>query len=540
MREKANEVDGRVYLTGGLTSNIAVDFAGLIRKNDGYIADIARNVTVGDQRVIDLRSKIMFQPSDAAKIVLSVERFDQNSATNANTPLDGNTAGAAFPGAIIARRPWTVSLTKEPVLNIDRLNVALRTQFKFDEFNLETTTGYQDAKMYQDTDSDSSNIFLGDFPAKFFSESISQEVKLASTSNGPFQWLVGGYFFQFGGHTDFAIVTNRPGVSTTSAAFRPELEARSFAGYGEATYEVVPSFFLTAGGRYTTEKRNFEQVLNGRNLFGRVDRTLNKFNYRLAARLNVTDRTNLYASYGTAFKSGVYNMAGTLPTPVNPEEIKAVEFGIKSDPLRWLRTNLSVYHYKYNDLQVQAKDANGVSYVLQNAANAKIYGGELEITISPTRDFNLRASSAYTHARYEDFPLAQSFTPIRLPNGQLAGNTVAALDASGKTMTRAPKWTFNLGADYGMDLGSGRLGFAGNVYYSSKVYYDFQNIFAQDKYALINASVSWSTSDSWKFSIWTTNLTNKAVYQTIRPGALGTDGFFEQPRRIGFGIETKF
>lgn len=229
-------------------------------------------------------------------------------------------------------------------------------------------------------------------------------------------------------------------------------------------------------------------------------------------------------------------MAGTSPTPVDPENIKAVELGIKSDPLQWLRTNLSVYHYKYQNLQVQAKAANGVSYILENAADAKIYGGELEVTVAPTRNFSVRGSSAYTHARYADFPGAQSFIP--LPQG---GNQVVALDASGKVMTRAPKWTFNVGADWGTDFATGRLSVDGNIYYSTTLYYDFQNIFSQGSYALANASVSWSTpNDKLKFSVWATNLTNRAVFQTIRPGGLGTDGFYEQPRRIGIGVEGRF
>lgn len=485
MREDANEVDARTYVTGGLTSTVAADFAGLIRKNDGYLTDLVRGGTLGDQRVIDLRSKLLFEPSDKAKIILIVENFQQSSTTNSNTPVNGDTAGRQFPDVILATQPWTVSLTQVPTLDIRRWNAALKTLFKFDYFNIETITGWQKLDWFQDTDSDSSNIFLGDFSAIFKVKSLTQEIKLASTTQGPLQWLAGGYFYHFDGDSNLDIITSSPSGPTTTLNLLPSLGGRSFAGYADATYEVVPSFFLTAGGRYTTETRHFEQIVNGKNLFGTVDKTFNKFNYRFAARYAVSTKTNVYASYGTAFKSGVYNMAGTSPTPVDPENIKAVELGIKSDPLQWLRTNLSVYHYKYQNLQVQAKAANGVSYILENAADAKIYGGELEVTVAPTRNFSVRGSSAYTHARYADFPGAQSFIP--LPQG---GNQVVALDASGKVMTRAPKWTFNVGADWGTDFATGRLSVDGNIYYSTTLYYDFQNIFSQGSYALANASVS--------------------------------------------------
>jgi iron complex outermembrane receptor protein len=235
-------------------------------------------------------------------------------------------------------------------------------------------------------------------------------------------------------------------------------------------------------------------------------------------------------------------MAGASPIPVEPETIKTIEGGIKADPLPWLRTNLAIYHNDYKDLQVQAKDANGVNYILQNAANAKIYGGELEVTASPTSDLNIRLGVAYVHARYEDFPLAQAFIPrTNLSGVPIGGNNVVAADASGKVMTRAPEWTFNIGFDYTTPVAGGEMTFAGNVFHSTKLYYDFLNIFEQGAYTLVNGSIGWTTPDErWRFSVWATNLTNEKVWQTLRPGAFGTDGFYEQPRKVGVGVEVRF
>jgi iron complex outermembrane receptor protein len=108
-------------------------------------------------------------------------------------------------------------------------------------------------------------------------------------------------------------------------------------------------------------------------------------------------------------------------------------------------------------------------------------------------------------------------------------------------LTRAPKFTFNLGFDWTTDMAGGRLGFAGNVFHSSKLYYDFLNIFEQKAYTLTNAQVSWTMpNERWRFNLWVTNLTNEKVWQTLRPGALSTDGFYEQPRKIGVGAEVRF
>jgi len=536
MRNEANDYDLRAYFTGGLTEKIAADFAGLFRKNDGYIKDLVNGGEVGDQRVIDVRSKLLFQPSDTAKIVLTGEYFDQSSTTNAPQTLRGNAFGKRFPGVILPTGAWQASLSYEPVLDLHRWNAALRTQFQFENFNLETTTGYLNLRWVQDTDLDATNIALASIPAVFRSESISQEIRLLSTGSGRFQWIVGGYFFQWGGSSTLDVIQRTsPTVPFVTTRFEPELDGRSFAGFAEGTYELASSLFLTLGGRYTTEKRSFEQVLNGVNLFGKVSNTVKKWTYRAAVRYNFADDANIYASYGTGFKSGVYNMLGPSPIPVKPETIEAAEVGIKADPLDWLRTNLSIYRYDYKNLQLVSRAENG-SFVLQNAATAEIYGGEFEVTIAPSRDLNLRGSTAYSHARYSDFPAAQSFFPL-----PLGGNQVTAADASGNVMTRAPKWTFSVGADWGHDFEAGRLGASLNVFHSTKVYYDFQNIFFQKAYTLLNGSVSWATNDElWKLTLAVSNITNAKVLQTMRVGGLGTDGFYEPPRKIAIGIERKF
>lgn len=537
MRRDAGDYDARVYVTGPLSEHAALDIAGLFRKNDGYIDDLVRGGTLGGQRVLDLRSKILFKPADNFKIVLTGEFFDQQSTTNSPQPIDGNTAGRRFAGVILPTDAWQASLTEIPRLNLQRWTAALHMKLELDGINIEATSGFLNLRWVQTTDSDASNLRLGNFPAIFNSESGSQEIKLSSSNPGPFQWLVGGYFYQFGGNAFLQPWTAaNPSLPLAGPTLTPDLAGRSFAGFADVTYEVATGLFVNLGGRYTTEKREFSQTLNGNLVVNNVARTFDKFNYKIGIRYELNDRTNVYASWSTAFKSGVYNMASTRNVPVDPEEIKAAEFGIKSDPLSWLRANLAVYYYDYKNLQLQSRDSFSGNYILQNAANAEIYGGELELTVAPTGNLRLRGALAYSHARYKDFPLAQGFFPR--PDG---GNTVTPFDASDNVMTRAPEWSGNVGFDWGHDLGGGRLSINGNVSFSSRLYYDFANNFSQGPYSLTNMSISWQPdSEKWKIGLWATNLTNEKVLQTIRPGALSTDGFYEQPRRIGATFEVKF
>src|SRR3546814_6756364 len=88
MLRDAGDYDARFYSTGCLSDKLAADFAALYRKNDGYIDDLVRGGTLGDQQVINFRSKLLWQPSDNAKVILTGEFFDQNSTTNSPQPVN--------------------------------------------------------------------------------------------------------------------------------------------------------------------------------------------------------------------------------------------------------------------------------------------------------------------------------------------------------------------------------------------------------------------------------------------------------------------
>ncbi|MDB5698964.1 MAG: TonB-dependent receptor [Alphaproteobacteria bacterium] len=537
LRNDAGDLDLRGYVTGPLSSTLAADLAVNYSHTEGYVKDLVRGSdNLGKDEVVNIRGKLLFKPSDTVKFVLTGSFMDRSGSPNVPQPYKNNTLGATFPGVILPTGPWQGSLTEDTVLDVRRYNASFQAQFEFEHFNLETTSGYSDLDFFQLGDSDSTNIFLESFPARLLSKSFSQEVRLLSNGSGRLQWIVGGYFFDLNGKSPFSLISRRPATGVTSRVFNSTLTTRSYSGFVEGTYEVASDLFFTAGGRYTTEDRTFRQVLNGRDVFGKVKSTFDKWTYRGALRYNFAKDANIYASYGTGFKSGVYNMSGLSPVPVKPENIKAAEVGIKADPADWLRTNLAIFHYDYKDLQVQAKDTAGPGYLLQNAATAEIYGGELELTAQATPDLMLRGSVAYLHAQYDKFAAAQSFIP--LPVG---GNTVVTADASGKQLGRAPKWTVNVGAEWGHDLAGGRFGASTNVFYSSKVFYDFQNVFFQPSYVLWNAQLSWTTADErWRFTLSGTNLTNEQVYQQIRPSNVGTDAFYEMPRRVTIGAEMLF
>ena len=538
LRNSSNDYNLRAYATTGLTDNLAIDFAGMYRKTEEYIPELSTGRKLGGLDVVDLRSKFLFQPNGTTQFVLTANYTRQNSTLNATQPLNNNTAALLAPGVILPDGPWESSLSLTPRIDYERFSTSLRAKFEFEDFNIESTTAYMHNTGRQHADADSTNISMGYIKFDLNIEAESQEIRVLSTNSEKFNWLVGVYAFHLDATMPNIDLANARGIGQPliSTILDPAVETGSLAGFAEGTLQISDKFFLTAGGRYTTEKREFQQSVNGVQLpYGRVDKTFSNFTYKVAARYQITDTTNIFANYGTGFKSGVYNVVATSPVPVEPEKIKAAEVGVKSDLSRSLRANLSLYYYDYSNLQVQARTPDGNAYVLQNAASAEVYGGELEINVIPTQGLNVRGSVAYNHGTYDKFPAAQDFIPR--PTG---GNIVTSNDASGKTLIRAPRYTANLGADWTTTLAGREFGASANFFYSSRVYYDFLNRFSQKPYTMTSGEIWFKAADNLKLSIWGTNLTNSKAAQQIRQGALATDILYEKPRVVGVGLEVDF
>lgn len=545
----AHFVELKGYVTGPLSKTIAADLSSVFRSTGHYIRNLAGPRDFGGNTIGDVRAKLLFQPTDRIEIMLTGERFEQDSAVNAQQPINGNTIGASR-GAIIPDEPWEASLDTRPRIDVVRNNGALHTRLELKHFNVETTTGYYRSKTSQDADSDASNLPFGSLSISGLkgstptvTRSWSNELRLLSTGSDSFTWILGAYAF----HNKKEGITYLEGntiaptgtITATSRTHSGDIQkATSYAGFAEATAEVVDRLFLTLGGRYTTEKREIVPSLrvNGVQVPRQpAEGEFDKFTYRGALRYQFNPDAMVYASYGTGFKSGVFG-GSVVQVLLRPETLKAAEMGFKVDPLPWLRTNAALYHYIYDDLQVTARDPNSTGFIFQNAGTAKIYGGELELFAVPTSNLNIRGSVAYNHAKYTDFPAAQVFTPRAG-----GGNTGSQADVSGNRLSRAPEWTANLGFDWTTDMQGGALGLAGNIFYSSRVYFDFANIISQKPYTTISGQAWWETPDrKLRFSLWGRNLTNGAIYQQGRINALAADALYEEPRTFGVGVSTRF
>jgi outer membrane receptor protein involved in Fe transport len=213
---------------------------------------------------------------------------------------------------------------------------------------------------------------------------------------------------------------------------------KSWAGFGEVYWTVNPEVKITAGLRYTSDRKTFipvpSQVLLSSSglLGGTVDRgypekpaikqgwdeVTGRLGFDWSPKLEFTDKSLFYAFYSRGYKGGGANPPGigyrdypldlgfsfppiaqTLPYPAifKPEFVNAFEVGSKNTLMGGsLVLNGDVFFYDYKDYQVsQIKERTAVN----ENFNAKVWGAELESVFQPTRDLRLNFTFGYQGSR---------------------------------------------------------------------------------------------------------------------------------------------
>lgn len=130
--------------------------------------------------------------------------------------------------------------------------------------------------------------------------------------------------------------------------------------------------------------------------------------WRLTARYALTDDTNVYANYARGRRPEVISaLAPSAPlgaprfAPVEAETVDSYEIGAKSSLLDGrLRVDGAVFLYNYENFQTTVQQ--GTTFIVTNAGEAKSYGFETQANFAVTPDFDLFATYAYNHSRFEN------------------------------------------------------------------------------------------------------------------------------------------
>ena len=317
-----------------------------------------------------------------------------------------------------------------------------------------------------------SNRVIGEDMSLEHSWQLSQEFRLESNFSGPFNFSVGGNYLHYETDESFYVFYNAatgialaqnplappgtfPNLCYNGAAI-PHVESvpgtgvqpfgctyvdpnpitklnneghnyflnqnpytlNSYAGFGEANYQLLPDLKLTGGLRWTDDKKHFIEIPSwiaipgwGYPTVGVVDQRWDELTGRAVVnwtpKLDFTDQTMIYASYSRGYKAGGANppppvTTDTIVHPLTfaPEFVNAYELGTKNTLFDGAVTfNGDVFYYDYKAYQIsEIVDRTAINLNF----NAKVKGAELEANWEPAPGLRFNFSGGYEDTRLDN------------------------------------------------------------------------------------------------------------------------------------------
>ena len=201
----------------------------------------------------------------------------------------------------------------------------------------------------------------------------------------------------------------------------------SYAGFGEAYYNLTHDLKFIGGVRWTDDQKHFPMIPSmllvrgwGYQVQDVVDQEWSEVTGRAAInwtpKLNFTDQTLVYGSFAHGYKAGGANPPGATllkngasdygsyqpihPLTFDPEFINAYELGTKNTLLDGALTlNGDLFYYDYKGYQIsQIIDRTSVNINI----NAKVRGAEVEAAYEPVPGLRFNFAGGWEHTRIDD------------------------------------------------------------------------------------------------------------------------------------------
>ena len=402
--------------------------------------------------------------------------------------------------------PFTAELRNDVIGNSEARNldeVTLTLTYDIGAVALTSISSYRDFQTINLEDEDGTNRLDLYFDTANVedNESFYQELRAAGVS-GAFNWLVGLSYYDetanqrsdttaftdsinttlgsVGLGTPFTdvegLIPPGAGLSVFGHTWEEDMinrgEFEAFAAFADVILDVTDRLSVTAGVRYTRDKKSFAW-LNGPRLAPGLDAALEAigaagafdfdivFDLSAAAGLpcdngvvveegvecvledtftdvsprfvvdyNITDDIMVFASYAQGYKAGGFNSVEILSRFDN-EDVRNYEAGVKSTfPDLNLLVNLSAFYYRYNDRQairLETPDGSSVPQYVVTTSDEEAFGLDVQADWSPVEPV-----SVFANAQYIDATFADNITRSGLDlTGQPAGEPFWSLAAGG-------------------------------------------------------------------------------------------------------------
>ena len=364
----------------------------------------------------------------------------------------------------------------------------------------------------------------------------SHEINLISTGDAPLQWVVGAYYFTQ--NYKQPVYTTAPTQSQLNGPFgipgffcaatggvcapetdyrrfdnRPNIDAESYAAFGQIDWKFAATWKTTLGLRYSHDQKSGTESVRLTCFAVAACFAAPEFNPFIPGGIPVVDLTQLptivsapssvlqkgvvskttydpktglatraydasweavtgtagvewqpdadtlvYGKYSKGYKSGGLNIGIFTVLSFSPwtdkETVDSYEFGFKRTFNHNFQTNIAVFYYDYQNLQIPVRQVNSNgggagpstgSTNFYNVPRAVSQGIELEATWQPVADLQILFNYSYLDASVKEGQAADVADPAALAPGAKPLLTKAQCVAKVGTANECPADAFTVG-----------------------------------------------------------------------------------------------
>ena len=505
------------------------------------------NIQTGEEDINEgtqegARVALLWQPSESTSVTLSALRQEVDSDFNAQFMEDDT-------GTPLGNGLSTNLLLDEPFESqYDQYSATMN--FELGSITLTSVTSYSDVE-YSVT-ADASRSFgaalggiLVDVLYTFDQKKLTQEIRLASSAENRFEWMVGAFYTDEDNDVGQLVSAYDPGTGELIPGFNPLAlislpnEYQEYAAFLNGTYKFTDAFHLSAGLRYSKNDQEFRQILTGL-LFppsddpGESDEDV--VTYSVSPEWHISEDTMAYARVATGYRPGGPNVfIPGVPPMVDSDEMTSYEIGVKSSLAGGaVQVEAAAFFMDWDDIQLAVTFPNGLGG-LANSGAAESQGIEGSVSWLAGEYFTVGLNAAYTEAELtEDNPETGAQAGDRLP--------------------RTPEWSGALFADYVLETGNNLAWqFGGMLRYVGDRISDPASepgAVTARSYTTFDLHASVRINDRWTIRAFGRNVTDDdgAISRDIdiENSALGPAGpdFIGvvpvQPRTIGLSVDLAF
>jgi iron complex outermembrane receptor protein len=394
-------------------------------------------------------------------------------------------------------------------------------------------------------------------------EQYSQEFRIATELETPFNYMVGVYYESFERQHENASKLGLFGRDPVTGFTNDQhvvqfTEGDSWSVFGQVIWDINEQWELAAGARYVNDEKDGTQrhvyVHQFLQIIGwypvGVDIVASTSDTDLSPEVTLTWRPNeeitVWGAWKNGYKAGGYSAPTVLTNTFGPENITfgeedadGFEIGLKTTLANGrLRLNVTAYDYSFEDLQVSQFRPETTTYVIGNAASASTKGIEFDAVYQASDALQLYLEFGVNTAKQDSYPNVACYAF----QSEAAGCIAGFQDLSGKTLARAPKFSGSFGAEWTQSLGNNWIATlsAETIYTDSyKTAGNGEPLAEQPSFTRLRARAGIQSADGkFDFSIIGRNLTDE-IWDIggARPGAISAadqGGGGSRPRSVLF------